>query len=357
MTASVYLNRIATAVPHQDVHAPFVGFAEQMLQDERTRGLFLRMAKRSGIEHRYSSLDIDGSAGALPEPLVNAGAFYRYGAFPSTAQRMCLFERFAPALARRALDRLALSSAERRRVGHIVVTCCTGLYAPGLDAEVIDYLDLDPSTDRTMIGFMGCYAAVNGLKLARHIVRSEPAQSVLLLNLELCTLHLQETQDLGEVLSFLVFADGCAASLISSDAEGVEMERFQAVPLANTRELITWKVRDQGFDMVLSGRVPGEIANCLRARRSELTGLGGCDVWAVHPGGRSVLDAVEEGLQLAPEALAASRSVLAKYGNMSSATVMFVLQEVMRRTERGERGVAMSFGPGLTAETMRFHAV
>ena len=354
-----YLNRIATAVPPQDVHGAFITFAEQMLQDDRTRALLTRMAGKSGIAHRYSSLRVqDAFADDTEEtPRVYAGEFYRLGAFPSTADRMQLFERAAPPLARKALDRLRLSTEERDRIGHVIVTCCTGLYAPGLDAQTIDYLGLDPYTDRTMIGFMGCYAAINGLKLARHIVRSDPAGSVLLLNLELCTLHMQETQNLGEVLSFLVFADGCAASLISDEPSGLEMVGFEAVPLPHTRNLITWKIGDGGFDMHLSGSVPHEIGQCLRALRPQLRADDAERLWAVHPGGRSVLDAVEQGLALPPEALSASRSVLEQYGNMSSATVMFVLEQIMQGAQSGQCGLAMSFGPGLVAETMQFHAV
>ena len=210
-----------------------------------------------------------------------------------------------------------------------------------------------------MVGFMGCYAAINALKLARHIVRSEPQQSVLMVNLELCTLHLQETQDLAEVLSFLVFGDGCAASLITSEPAGLEIGGFRAMQIEGTRGLITWRVGDIGFDMLLSGRVPGEIGKALREGADELTAgrAGPVDLWAVHPGGRSILDAVENGLGLTPDALRASRSVLSRFGNMSSATVMFVLQELMREAKAGQCGLAMSFGPGLTAETMRFHAV
>jgi predicted naringenin-chalcone synthase len=208
-----------------------------------------------------------------------------------------------------------------------------------------------------MVGFMGCYAAINALKLARHIVRSEPENGVLMVNLELCTLHLQETQDLGEVLSFLVFGDGCAASLITSEPVGLEIDGFRAMQIEGTRGLITWRVGDIGFDMLLSGRVPGEIGKALREGADELTADGAIDLWAVHPGGRSILDAVENGLELPPDALRASRSVLDRYGNMSSATVMFVLQELMREAKAGQSGCAISFGPGLTAETMRFHAV
>jgi predicted naringenin-chalcone synthase len=257
---------------------------------------------------------------------------------------------------RKAVDRLALSEQERAGITHVLVTCCTGLYAPGLDFEIVEHLGLSPGVERTMVGFMGCYAAINALKLARHIVRSEPEASVLMLNLELCTLHFQETQELEQVLSFLVFADGAAASLISAREQGFAMDSFNAVMVPETRGLITWKIRGLGFDMLLSGKVPAELGRALH--EGELMAeRDGIDLWAVHPGGRSILDAVEQGLELPSDALAASREVLSCFGNMSSATVMFVLQRIMQQARPGQRGCAMSFGPGLTAETMRFHVV
>ena len=210
-----------------------------------------------------------------------------------------------------------------------------------------------------MVGFMGCYAAINALKLARHIVRSDPKACVLMVNLELCTLHFQETQDLEQVLSFLVFADGAAASLITAREQGFALDSFKAVMVPETRDLITWKIRGLGFDMLLSGQVPTELGRALHECElmTERDGADGIDLWAVHPGGRSILDAVEKGLELPADALAASREVLSSFGNMSSATVMFVLERMMQQTRSGQRGCAMSFGPGLTAETMRFRAV
>ena len=158
------------------------------------------------------------------------------------------------------------------------------------------------------------------------------------------------------MLSFLVFADGAAASLITAQARGFALDSFRAVTVPGTKELITWKIRDLGFDMLLSGRVPAELSRALHEGElmSERESI---DLWAVHPGGRSILDAVQRGLELPVDALAASREVLSCFGNMSSATVMFVLQRLMQQARPGQRGCAMSFGPGLTAETMRFHAV
>ena len=354
---TAYLNRIATAVPEHDVHDTFVVFAEQMLADPRLRTVFRRMVSRANIAHRYSFLDPQKGSGQVSSH--DAHEFYRPGNFPNTARRMELFEQNAPVLMRKAVDRLALNDEERSGITHVLVTCCTGLYAPGLDFEIVDHLGLSAGVERTMVGFMGCYAAINALKLARHIVRSEPKAGVLMVNLELCTLHFQESQELEQVLSFLVFADGAAASLITAREQGFALDSFKAVMVPETRGLITWKIRGLGFDMLLSGQVPAELGRALHEGElmADRDGRDGIDLWAVHPGGRSILDAVEKGLELPAPALASSREVLSCFGNMSSATVMFVLQRMMQQARSGQLGCAMSFGPGLTAETMRFHVV
>jgi alpha-pyrone synthase len=353
---TAYINRIATAVPQFDVHRPFIDFATTLLPEGTVRNLFRRMARMSAIEHRYSFIEPVATAdGAWRDAL----SLYIRGSFPGTARRMELFERFAPQLAQHALDKLNVTEAERRAVTHVIVTSCTGLYAPGLDFDIIRHLGLDTSVERTMIGFMGCYAAMNALKAARHIVRSTPDSTVLVMNLELCTLHMQETEDLEQVLSFLLFADGCAACLVSAEQKGLAIDSFLAVNVPNTSHLITWRIRELGFDMQLSGQVPGEIGAALKEVGRNVTRGADprqIDLWAVHPGGRSILDSVEKGLDLAPDALAYSRRILAEFGNMSSATVMFVLEQIMQHAESGQNGCAMSFGPGLTAETMLFHA-
>ena len=348
---TAHINCIATAVPPHDVHKAFIDFAANLLTEGTPRKLFRRMARLSAIESRYSFVNpIPADDGLWRDE----EQVYVPGDFPPTARRMQLFERFAPLLAHCALDR-----DERREITHVLVTSCTGLYAPGLDFEVVSHLGLSPSVERTMIGFMGCYAAINALKSAHHIVRSEPDAQVLILNLELCTLHFQETHELEQVLSFLVFADGCAASLVSAQPHGLAIDSFLAVQIPATSHLITWRIGELGFDMHLSGEVPGEIGRALKESGTEITrGLAqeSIDLWAVHPGGRSILDSVEKGLGLNADALACSRNVLARYGNMSSATVMFVLQQLAERAQSGQPGCAMSFGPGLTAETMLFHA-
>jgi alpha-pyrone synthase len=351
-----HINRIATSVPPYDVHRPFIHFAETLLPEGTERSLFRRMVRMSAIEHRYSFLQpIAGEDGEWND----AAGLYVPGNFPPTARRMEAFERFAPQLARCALNKLALREEERRAVTHVVVTSCTGLYAPGLDFDIVEHLGLSPSVERTMIGFMGCYAAINALKSARHIVRSEPEAVVLILNLELCTLHMQETGNLEQILSFLLFADGCAACLVSARPQGLALDSFYAAQIPETGHLITWRIRELGFDMHLSGQVPAELRRALAEIGTEITRgaePGSIALWAVHPGGRTILDAVEKALELNATALADSRDILARYGNMSSATVMFVLDQLMRRAQTGQRGCAMSFGPGVTAETMLFHA-
>ena len=353
---TAYINRIATAVPPHDVHLAFIDFADSLLDEGTVRSLFRRMVRMSAIEHRYSFL--------CPIPMENGDwrdgeELYARGSFPGTARRMEAFERYAPRLMRCAVSKLGLTEEERYGITHVIVTSCTGLYAPGLDFEIVSHLGLDSSIERTMIGFMGCYAAINALKSAHHIVRSEPEAKVLVVSLELCTLHMQETQNLEQLLSFLLFADGCSACLVSASEKGLAIDSFLAVGIPDTGHLITWRIRENGFDMQLSGKVPGELGRAMKGIGSRITrGKDplSIDLWAVHPGGRTILDAVEKGLSLPENALSDSREVLARFGNMSSATVMFVLQRMMQRARAGQQGCAMSFGPGVTAETMLFHA-
>ncbi|MGZ3315333.1 MAG: type III polyketide synthase [Caulobacteraceae bacterium] len=353
MTA--YLNRISTAVPDHDVHEPFVEFAATLLTDRRSQVLFRRMTERSQIEHRFSTVE--------PRPLgsnaaLDTDGFYVRGAFPSTAERMQRFEDKAPGLALKAARGLGLTDEEKEGVTNVIVTTCTGFSAPGLDLQIVEGLGLRPSTERTLVGFMGCYAGISALKLARHIVRSEPKAKVLVVSLELCTLHLQETSDLEQVLTFLVFGDGCAAALVSADPSGLELESFHTEVVPEAADQITWAIRDRGFDMFLSGQVPGSIRHALGESQDRIlkgAGAEAFDLWAIHPGGRTVLDAVEAAFALPPEALTASREVLRRFGNMSSATVLFVLKTLLDDPqEKGARGCAMAFGPGLTAETMLF---
>jgi predicted naringenin-chalcone synthase len=350
-----HINRIGSAVPAHDIHAPFTTFARTLLADDRSRTVFDRMADRCGIDHRFSVLQ----AGEPGADRVDTDGFFNRGRFPSTSVRMARYERDATGLALEAVAALGENPAD---FTHIVVASCTGFTAPGLDQVLAARLGMSPDIERTLVGFMGCYAAVSALRAAYHAVRSDPAARVLVVNLELCTLHLQETPDLETVLSFMLFGDGATAALVTAEPHGIGMTAFRATTLPDSADLITWRIGDQGFDMRLSGQVPGRIALALRSELERNDGGGllrgqsvdAFDLWAVHAGGRTVLDGVEQGLRLGRDALQWSRGVLRDFGNMSSATIMFILQRILSHTAGPQSGMAMAFGPGLCAETFQF---
>ncbi|MEP9402436.1 type III polyketide synthase [Sphingomonas sp. VNH70] len=350
---TAWLNAVGTATPGHDIHHAFIGWARERLPRREAR-LFDRMVERAGIGHRWSVLPESANGGSP----VAAGGFYA-DAMPGTAARMRIYADAAPALAIRAVEALGEQVA-LDGISHLVVASCTGFVAPGIDQKIAARLGLSPSVERLLVGFMGCYAAVAALRSARHIVRSEPDARVLVVTVELSTLHLQPAVALEPLLAMLQFGDGAAAALVSRDATGFAIDAPFAATLPDSAELIRWDITDAGFAMHLSGEVPGRIATALTDPGFAAAATGGAapasvDGWAVHAGGRSILDAVERSLSLGPDALAASRGVLAANGNMSSATLMFVLA-AMLAGPRVERGVALAFGPGLAAEGFAFRS-
>ncbi len=352
MTA--HINRIGTAVPPHDVHQDFVAFVRAGLPDRRHAALFDRMVALAEIDHRFSVLQPGPSPHGQE---LDVDGFYRRGAFPSTTARMQRFRQDALVLALQAIDRLGLGD-DRAAVTHLIVASCTGFTAPGLDFQILRDAGLPDTTERTMVGFMGCFAAVNALKLARHIVRSEPHAKVLVVNLELCSLHLQDDWRIEKLLSFLLFGDGAAACLVSAQPAGLALDRFahRHHPADRAADhLATWATA---------------ASTCTSPARCPATSAAGCEAnpmtllgnhaaaeiafWAVHAGGRSILDAVQAGLGLPEKSLRFSRDVLRAFGNMSSATLVFVLDRILRQPAAGN-GIAMAFGPGLTVETFSFH--
>ena len=348
------INGIGSAVPTQDVHQAFIGWAAAQLADPRARALFARMAERSGINHRYAVLPELAGGGSPVAP----GGFYAANPLPPTSARMALYAEGAPLLALEAVANLR-AKADIEGITHLVVASCTGFVAPGIDQIVAARLGLSPSVERLLIGFMGCYAAVSALRTARHIVRSDPAARVLVITVELSCLHLQPETEIEPLLAMLQFGDGAAAALVTATGTGLSVEAPFATTLPDSADLIRWAVGDQGFAMHLSGAVPGRIAEALRDPALVKTIVGDnpepVDAWAVHAGGRSILDGVEHGLTLDKAALAISRGVLADFGNMSSSTLMFVLERLFASDPAN--GVALAFGPGLAAEGFRFRAV
>lgn len=350
---AVFINAIATAVPSQDVHEAFVDWAERRLPDERQRSVFRRMVDRSGINHRWSVL-LPTTGGGSP---VADGGLYSDGS-PPTSERMVIYAEAAPALAIKAIAKLDVGAVAE--VSHLVVASCTGFVAPGVDQIVARELKLGNHVERTLIGFMGCYAAIAALRTAYHIVRSEPGARVLVVTVELSTLHLQFTSDIEALLGMLQFGDGAAAALVSADSAGLRIDRPFAVAMEDSETLIQWSIGETGFVMQLSGEVPGRIGAALekpwvRERILDATDAREIDSWAVHAGGRSILDAVQRGFDIPASALDRSREVLAEFGNMSSSTLMFVLAAILRQPDQRERrGIALAFGPGLAAEGFRF---
>ncbi|MDO9176911.1 MAG: type III polyketide synthase [Agitococcus sp.] len=359
--AVAHINGIGTAVPEHDIHHPINAVMRNMIPDQRTRQVFDRMAERSGIGHRYSFMHAEES---VNEQDIDASGFYPRGNFPSTRARMALYEIEALRLATRAVAALQLEvpMAMLESITHLVVVSCTGFTAPGLDLQLVTALGLRPDVQRTLIGFMGCSAAVPALRVAYQAVHANPAARVLVVNLELCSLHLQETPDLNCLLSLMLFGDGASAALVTAQPTGIAMLDFLAIIIPDSNDLITWHIGDHGFNMHLSGQVPQRINQTLREDMKRagankiLRGqqVKDFDLWAIHPGGRSVLDAVQNGLGLSTNDLSSSRRILNNFGNMSSATVMFVLQDFLHQQQHEARGLAMAFGPGMVAETFRF---
>jgi len=353
VTTDVYINSIASAVPRHEVHQKFIQHVSNSLGNERDRKLFQRLAAKSQIESRYSVVEPANEPGQL-----DSSGLYQKGAYASTAKRMQVYKSHAFEIASRAVRDLLAQNPKLhpREITHLVVTSCTGFYAPGLDLELQKEFGLSDNLERSVIGFMGCYAAFNALKVAYHAVRSKPESKVLVVNLELCTLHLREDFGLEQLLAFMQFADGCAVSLISSENRGLHVRALHSDVISSADDLITWHIEDSGFDMFLSPKVPHALSqhvprlieNWLKEEWRKIP------IWAIHPGGRAIIDAVQDRLELSDEMVHESRDVLRRYGNMSSATIMFVLKLILERADRRGEGVAMAFGPGLTMESMHF---
>jgi len=277
---------------------------------------------------------------------------------PST---QCRTDRFAvealPLASRACREALLDAKTDAETITHIVVVTCTGFYSPGLDVELIEELGLNAETQRVQVGFMGCHAAINGFRVARGLIAAEPDAKVLMVCVEICTVHYQYGWDPDRVVSNAIFADGAAAVVLSGDGAA---ENHPAVTstgsclVADSKEAMTWRIGNNGFAMTLSAEVPGLIEAKLRdyitgwLAKSGLT-ISDISGWAAHPGGPRILRAVENSLELPPTALAASRAVLSEHGNMSSATMLFILRRFL------DSGVdrpwlMLGFGPGLEIE-------
>ena len=338
------INAIASASPATDVEADYCRWAQDQLADPREAKLFARMAERSGIEHRWSVLGEQAS--------LEPGRFYTRDSVPTTTERMAVYAREAPRLALEAVGRLP----ELGRITHLVVASCTGFVAPGIDQLIARELGLPADVERLLVGFMGCYAGATALRTAGQLARASEGARVLVVTVELCSLHLQQGAGLESTLAMAQFSDGAAAAIVSTEGPGLAIGESLSASIEDSHGLITWTIGDTGFVMNLSGEVPGRLSRALAEPALAAQVSGGdaakVDAWAVHPGGKSILDAVERAFGLPASALAESREVLREFGNMSSATILFVLERIMQR--KPGNGVALAFGPGVAMEGFRF---
>jgi alpha-pyrone synthase len=321
----------------------------------------------SGISRRYFCLgqaaleDIRNGTRLSGSPYLPTGVPGERG--PTTRQRMEVYEAEAPVLARRAAaEALANAQTSPGQITHLVTVSCTGFAAPGFDIALIHNLGLSPAVERTHIGFMGCHAALNGLRVANAYASADAAARVLVCSVELCSVHYHYGWDPPKVVANALFADGAGALVgaAAGPAGGWTLVRSGSRLLPEAADVMTWTIGDHGFGMTLSKRIPEVIATNLRPWLDEWLagqGLRVADVksWAIHPGGPKVLDAAAGALGLSPEAVWASREVLAEYGNMSSATVLFILKRLVGRGAQLPC-VAIGFGPGLNVEVALFEA-
>jgi alpha-pyrone synthase len=317
---------------------------------------------RSGIHKRHSVLLGVPEGGGRPRQSLYTPARDAADGGPSTAVRMRLFEDHAPPLGAAAAE-AALGDAGMApdEITHLVTVSCTGFFAPGLDAALVQRLALRRTVQRTHVGFMGCHGALNGLRVASALAGADPDARVLLCCVELCSLHMGYGWDADTLVANALFADG-AAALVGVGANGQANVRAPAwrvtasgtLLFPDSADAMTWRIGDHGFRMTLSARVPDLIREHVGGWLSEWLrerGMSPADVrtWAVHPGGPRVLSAFGHGMGLDPLAFAASREVLAEHGNMSSATLLFILHR-LREAGAGAPVVALAFGPGLVAE-------
>lgn len=289
---------------------------------------------------------------------------------PTTADRMDRYAREAPELATQAAQQtLAAGELVPAEVTHLVTCSCTGFAAPGVDLALIERLGLPPTVARSHIGFMGCHGAFNALRVAGAFANADPAACVLLVCVELCSLHFQYGTAADRIVANSIFADGAAALAGRAMGGRGTSGRWRLVEQASfvlpaSADQMSWTIGDHGFEMTLSAEVPGSIAGPLPGLVDQLLARHGrsradVDHWAVHPGGPRVLTAVEAALSLPSDSLAASRAVLGEHGNMSSSTILFILNRLLAAADRqspnpNETCLAMAFGPGLTAELALF---
>jgi predicted naringenin-chalcone synthase len=353
---SVELAGIGIAVPeHQIEQSDAADQASQICcQTAVQQRLVKTLYRRAGVRTRHSVV-LDSDTNGRP---AEQRFYTRTELGPTTGERMAAYEASAAPLglmaAREALERAEISPTE---IGHLVTVSCSGFASPGFDLSLIDRLALLPDTTRTHVGFMGCHGALNGLRVANSLVQNDRNHCALVCAVELCTLHHQYRWDPDQIVANALFADGAAAVVLRGNLSDVDNWRLvdqRSAVIPDTEQMMSWKISDHGFQMTLSAQVPQVLDERLRPWLSGWLGEHGLSIdkigsWAVHPGGPRILDACASAIGLAEDALVDSREVLAEFGNMSSPTILFILDR-MQRCNAARPCVVLAFGPGLTIE-------
>ena len=358
-----FITAIGTAVPPYQIDqmtiADFMARSLDLNTGEKRR--LLALYRASGIETRYSVIR---DYGETPEEYVFYPRNKSLEPLPTTGQRMKLYQQEAIGLAVRAAQTCLGNQYPADQITHLIVVSCTGMYAPGIDIWLVKHLGLNSHVKRTAINFMGCYAAFNAMKVGHSICESEKNATVLVVCLELCSIHFQQNKADDHLLSGALFGDGAAAILMQSKSKS---DDIKLKPLQFYNDLVleghndmAWEVGDFGFEMKLSAYIPaiikGGISKLTKNLFKELNlRLSDIDHFAIHPGGKKILEAIEDELKLPKNANKPAYAILRKYGNMSSPTVLFVLEEIWKhltKKQRGEKILSFAFGPGLTLESM-----
>ena len=362
---SSYLCAIGTAnPPHRIPQLQIADFMANALElDERGTRRLRALYRVSGIGHRYSVLPDYSRVNGEFEFFPNTPGLEP---FPSVGQRMAEYRRYALPLSVEAV-RACLSQlpeVDYASITHLITVSCTGMYAPGLDIELVGALGLSGHVQRTCVNFMGCYAAVNGLKLADAFCRSTPGARVLVVCTELCTLHFQKSQEDDHLVSNALFGDGAAAVLVQGEPSpsqpSLALTAFHCGLEPDGHADMAWHINDFGFEMTLSSYVPRMIEQGIGQLTQRLLAdlpvqLEDIQAFAIHPGGRKILESIEQALGLTTHDNRYAYQVLREYGNMSSATVLFVLRDLLAGFTAADAGapvLSFAFGPGLTLEAM-----
>ncbi len=349
---------IGTAVPaHKHRQSDILNFMQQvyaMNEPEKRKMRFLY--QQSGIETRYS---------VVPDynKISQEWKFYPHSEnlepFPSLELRMIWYQKYAATLSVDAIRHCLTDNIATNDITHLITVSCTGMSAPGLDLQVMELLDLPKNTNRTSINFMGCYAAIHAMKIADAVCKSDENAKVLIVCTELCTLHFQKESTNDNIASSLLFADGSAAMLITADSfnkKGIHIDRFYAEVLPKGKKDMAWELSSTGFLMTLSGYVPDLIKEDFESlvnRALQHAGITKNEIsnWCIHPGGKRILDAIASTLHLPENSLQNSYAVMREFGNMSSPTILFVLQRILQQGITNGKVFGAAFGPGLTMET------